>query len=64
MSNWPKNSIEIDETFIFNGNYCIVTKKNRYGFNYDIQGSNIKGYMAYKFYITTPTYKSKNKSWA
>ncbi len=55
-----RNIIDIGNSFIFKGGYCTVTKKNHKGFSYDIQGSDIKGFMTYKFYMTTPTYKSRN----
>ena len=55
-----RNMVDIGNSFIFKNNYCTVTRKNNYGFHYDIQGSDIKGFMTYKFYATTPTYKSRN----
>lgn len=55
-----RSIIDIDNSFVFKGNYCTVTRKNSYGFHYDIQGSNVKGFMTYIFYMTTPTYKSRN----
>jgi len=55
-----RNIIDVGNSFIFNRNYCTVTRKNYKSFSYDIQGSDVKGFMTYDFYATTPTYKSRN----
>lgn len=57
------NPIDVDDTFIFKGDFCIVKKlsSNGNGFWYHSQSLGKDCYMSFSFYTTTPSYKSKNK---
>ena len=56
------NQLDIGNSFIFKGNYCTVTKIYNNSFTYSIQNSKIVGYMSFKYYSTTPSFKSRNKN--
>ena len=59
-TDWRINLVE-GSTFIYKGNYCTITKIRKYHFEYEIQNSDVKGYMDYDFYITIPSYQSKQR---
>lgn len=55
------NVLGVGDSFVYKGNYCTVTSVSGYAFRYEIQNSNTTGYMSFKHYSTTPSFKSKNK---
>lgn len=55
------NQLNIGNSFIYKGNYCTVIKILDNSFVYKIQNSNVIGYMSFKHYTTTPSFKTKNK---
>jgi hypothetical protein len=52
----------VGSTFVFKGDYCIVTKMRKKIFEYDIQNSPVKGYMSYSYYMTIPSFKAKQRN--
>ena len=59
ITSW--NLMGIGDSFVYKGNYCTVTQILGFAFRYKIQNSTTTGYMTFKHYTTTPSYKSKNK---
>ena len=61
FKGFPRNPIkemcrlQVGSTFIFRGNYCIVTRMWNQWFEFNIQGSITKCYMSYQNYLRTPS---------
>lgn len=47
--------LEVGSSFIFKGNYCIVSRMYTNSFEFIIQGTDVIGDMSYIFYLTTPS---------
>lgn len=47
--------LDVGSSFIFKGNYCIVSRMYTNSFEYIIQGTGVIGDMTYIFYLTTPS---------
>ena len=53
--------LSVGDSFVFQGDYCTVSKMMLNGFGYVNQSKpDIKCYMTYKFYLTTPSAKGRN----
>jgi hypothetical protein len=47
--------LQVGSTFIFKGQYCIVTVMKYYHFTYIVQRTNRICHMHYESYLTTPS---------
>lgn len=56
------NLLDVGNTFIFKGDYCIVTKIYYNRFVYKIQNSEVTGYMSFDYYSTTQSFKARFKN--
>jgi hypothetical protein len=50
-----KCRLQIGSTFIFRGQYCIVTVMKYYHFTYIVQETKRTCHMHYDYYLTTPS---------
>lgn len=53
--------LTVGSSFIFQRNYCIVKKMKKYHFEYEIQNSTVRGFMTYDYYLTTPSFKGRQR---
>jgi hypothetical protein len=53
--------LTVGHNFVYQGNYCTVTKMKKYIFAYSIQNSDVNGYMSYEHYLTIPSFIAKQK---
>jgi hypothetical protein len=51
----------VGSSFVYKGDYCTVTKMKKYHFQYEIQNSNVNGFMHYDHYITIPSFIAKQR---
>jgi len=56
------NILSVGDSFVFKGDYCTVTKITNNGFHYNVQNSEIKCWMTFSFYKTTPSFKSRQRN--